>query len=114
MKMAGTMTHPHYTPPLSLTEIALMLNRLIDYVFGIVYGLTLFRFGLEFFGANEFNLFKRTLDRLTDPFVGPFLGLFDDPASPRTSLFLSYFIAFCVFAFVQTAIRGLLRLFWRR
>lgn len=112
--MAGTMASPHHVPPISLTEIALFLNRIIDYVFGLVYGLTLFRFALEFFGANEFNLFKRTLDRITDPFVGPFLGLFDDPASPRASLFLSYFIAIIVFAFVQTAFRGLLKLFWRR
>lgn len=80
----------------------------------VLHGVTLFRFVLEFFHVNEGNAFMRLLDRISVPFVRPFLGLFENPANPRLAMTFSYLVAVIVFLFVQALIRGLLRLFWDR
>ncbi len=109
-----TIHHTSSSQPLSSAEIFLFLSRIVDYLFGIVYGIMAFRLTLELFNASESNPFKAALNWLSDPFVGPFIGLFEYPFSPRWALAFSYFVAFCVLLFIEAVIKGFLRLFWMK
>jgi uncharacterized protein YggT (Ycf19 family) len=70
--------------------------------------------GLELLGARQSSGFKRFLDTVTTPILGPFRGLLPDPAVGSLQLMLSYVAAFAVYVIIHQAVKRLLRLFAER
>jgi uncharacterized protein YggT (Ycf19 family) len=85
-----------------------------QYVFFVIYGLIGLEITLELFGARQASGFKRFLDTVTWPLLGPFRGLMPDPAVGSMQLMLSYVVALVVYVLLHMALNGLLRLFAQR
>jgi len=85
-----------------------------EYVFYLIYGLIGLEIALELFGARQASGFKRFLDTVTFPLLGPFRGLMPDPAMGSMQLMLSYVVALVVYVLLHMAFNGLLRLFAQR
>jgi|ERR1041384_814820 uncharacterized protein YggT (Ycf19 family) len=86
------------------------ISQVVDYIFYVIYGLISLEIVLDLLGARESNAFNRFVERVTQPLLGPFRGLFADPSSGRFQLRLSYIIALVVYILLHLAINGLLRL----
>lgn len=86
------------------------VSQIVDYIFYVIYGLITLEIVLDLLGARETNTFNRIVERVTQPLLGLFRGLIDDPASGRFQLKLSYVIALIVYVLLHLAINGLLRL----
>lgn len=90
------------------------VSQVVDYVFFVLYGLIGLEIALDLFGARQGSSFKRFLDALTLPALGPFRGLMHDPALGAIQFMFSYVVAMAVYALLHCALNGLLRLFARR
>lgn len=90
------------------------VSQVVDYAFYLIYGLIGLEVVLELFGARQAAGFKRFLDLVTTPLLGPFRGLMPDPAVGSLQLMLSYVVALIVYFLVHRALLGLLRLFVER
>jgi uncharacterized protein YggT (Ycf19 family) len=86
-------------------------QQVIGYLFYLVYSLIILQIVLELLAARPESGFKRFLDAVTAPLLGPFEGLMDDPSYAGYTLRFSYITALLVYALLQAAIRGLLRFF---
>jgi len=80
----------------------------------VIYGLIGLEIVLELFGARQASGFKRFLDAVTLPLLGPFRGLMPDPAVGSMQLMLSYIVALGVYSLLHMALNGVLRLFAQR
>jgi uncharacterized protein YggT (Ycf19 family) len=87
------------------------LSQVVDYVFYVIYGLIGLEVALELLGARQSNAFKRFLDLITTPLLGPFRGLMPDPSVGSLQLMLSYLAGLLVYFLLHRAVLGLLRLF---
>lgn len=90
------------------------VSQVADYAFFLIYGLIGLEIVLELFGARQASGFKRFLDTVTSPLLGPFRGLMPDPAVGSMQLMLSYIVALVVYVLLHMAVNGLLRLFAQR
>ena len=90
------------------------VSQVGEYVFYVIYGLIGLEIVLELFGARQASGFKRFLDLITTPLLGPFRGLMPDPAVGSLQLMLSYLAALLVYFLLHRAVLGLLRLFVER
>jgi uncharacterized protein YggT (Ycf19 family) len=90
------------------------VSQVGDYVFYLIYGLIGLEIVLQLFGARQASGFKRLLDVVTLPVLGPFRGLMPDPAVGAMRLMLSYVVALVVYVLLHLAFNGLLRLFAQR
>ena len=90
------------------------LSQVVDYVFYVAYGLIGLEVLLELVGARQSSGFKRFLDLITTPLLGPFRGLMPDPTVGSLQLMLSYLAALLVYFLLHRAVLGLLRLFVER
>jgi len=90
------------------------ISQVGGYVFSVIYGLIGLEIALQLFGARHTNAFKRLLDAVTYPVLGPFRGLMPDPAVGSMQLMLSYVAALVVYALLHMAFNGLLRVFAQR
>ena len=90
------------------------VSQVVDYAFFVVYGLIGFEIVLDLFGARQASVFKRFLDALTWPVLGPFRGLMRDPAVGSMQLMLSYVVALAAYVLLHWALNGFLRLFAQR
>jgi uncharacterized protein YggT (Ycf19 family) len=90
------------------------VSQLVDYVFFLVYSLVGLEIGLELFGARQSSGFKRFLDTVTAPLLGPFRGLMPDPALGSLQLMMSYIVALFVYVLLHRALNRLLRLLANR
>lgn len=86
-------------------------SQFVDYGFFLIYGVIGLEIVLELLGARQSSGFKRFLDALTSPLLGPFKGLMPDPAVGSMQLMLSYVVALVVYMLVHLAVNGLLRMF---
>src|SRR2546422_9114743 len=86
------------------------ISQVVDYLFGLVYGLLGLLIALELMGARQSSGFKQFLDAVTYPLVAPFKGLMPDPRVGNFQLMLSYVIGLIVYGLIHLAIRGLIRL----
>jgi uncharacterized protein YggT (Ycf19 family) len=86
----------------------------VAYVFFVIYGLIGLEIVLELFGARQASGFKRFLDTVTLPLLGPFRGLMPDPAVGSMQFMLSYVVALVVYVLLHMALNGILRLFAER
>jgi uncharacterized protein YggT (Ycf19 family) len=90
------------------------VSQVVDYAFYVIYGLIGLEFALELFGAHHASAFKRFLDAITFPVLGPFRGLMSDPGVGSVRLMLSYVVALVVYVLLHLAVNGFLRLFAQR
>jgi uncharacterized protein YggT (Ycf19 family) len=90
------------------------VSQFVDYFFFLIYSLIGLEIGLELLGARQSSGFKRFLDTVTTPILGPFRGLLPDPAVGSLQLMLSYVAAFAVYVIIHQAVKRLLRLFAER
>lgn len=90
------------------------VSQVGEYVFFVIYGLIGLEIVLELFGARQTSGFKRFLDAVTLPLLGPFRGLMPDPAVGSMQLMLSYIVALGVYSLLHMALNGVLRLFAQR
>jgi uncharacterized protein YggT (Ycf19 family) len=86
------------------------ISQVVNYVFGLIYGLIGLLIALDLMGARESSGFKQLINLLTAPFLAPFRGLMPDPRVGNFRLMISYIIGLIVYALLHLAIRGLLRL----
>jgi uncharacterized protein YggT (Ycf19 family) len=87
------------------------VSQVVDYVFYLIYGLIGLEVLLELLGARQSSGFKRFLDLITTPILGPFRGLMPDPSVGSLQLMLSYLAGLLVYFLLHRAVLGLLRLF---
>ena len=80
----------------------------------MIYGLIGLEIVLELLGARQASAFKRFLDAVTLPVLGPFRGLMSDPAVGSMQLMLSYVVALVAYVLLHWAVNGFLRLFAQR
>jgi len=90
------------------------VSQVGEYVFFLIYGLIGLEIVLELFGARQASGFKRFLDAVTSPLLGPFRSVMPDPAVGSMQLMLSYIVALAVYILLHLALNGLLRLFAQR
>jgi uncharacterized protein YggT (Ycf19 family) len=90
------------------------VSQFVDYAFFLIYGLVGLEIVLELFGARQSSGFKRFLDAVTTPLLGPFRGLMPDPAVGSMQLMLSYIVALVVYVLLHQAVRRFLRLLAER
>ncbi len=77
---APVETHEHVSPAATL---ALVLTRLVYTAFGVLEVLVFVRFIPER-NANPANGVVATIDAITEPLVGPFIGIFSVPRGAVT------------------------------
>src|SRR5262249_5660566 len=90
------------------------VSQVVDYVFFLIFSLIGLEIVLDLFGARQSSGFKRFLDHVTRPFLGPFRGLMPDPALGPMQLMLSYIVALVVYLLLHQAVKRLLRLLAHR
>ncbi len=78
---APVETHEHVSPAATL---ALVLTRLVYTAFGVLEVLVFVRFILKLGDANPANGVVATIDAITEPLVGPFIGTFSVPRGAVT------------------------------
>ncbi|HEX8968396.1 MAG TPA: YggT family protein [Chloroflexota bacterium] len=88
---------------------AYRMTQLVYWVFGLVEGLILIRAVLKALGANPAAGFAQLIYGLTAPLVGPFVGLFNNPAYQGSVLELSSIVALIVYGLLAWLIA---RLVW--
>jgi uncharacterized protein YggT (Ycf19 family) len=86
------------------------ISQVIDYLFGLIYGIIGLEIVLEMLGARDSSGFKRFLDMLAAPLLAPFRGLMPDPSIGHFHFMLSYIIGMVIYLLLHLAVNGLLRL----
>jgi len=89
------------------------IDRVVDYLFGVLYMLLLVRFALVFFDARTGAGFFQIIRALTDVFYAPFKGLFATATIERGHLEWPLLVAVLAYMALHAGIRGLLRLLAR-
>jgi uncharacterized protein YggT (Ycf19 family) len=91
------------------------VSQVVDYLFGLLYGLLAIRLVLELIAARSSNGFVQFIDAVTNPFYSLFRGIVASPtAEGGFTLALPIIIAIIVYALLHAAIRGLLRMLVHR
>jgi hypothetical protein len=95
------------------TTFALQLERIVDYLFGVLYVALLVRLALEFFGAHEsgFVAFVRGVTRV---FYDPFRGMFaTTTVDGQHFLVWPLIVALLAYMVLHAVVRALLRTMMR-
>jgi uncharacterized protein YggT (Ycf19 family) len=91
-------------------EAVILVSRLLDYLFGLLYTLLAIRLVLELIGARRGAGFFELIVSLTSPFYAPFRGIVAsntiDGAHPIVWPLVIAIVAYMV---LHAALRGLLR-----
>lgn len=93
---------------------AARVSQVVDYIFFVIYGLIGLEIFLEALGARDTSGFKRFMDAITAPLLGPFNRLLPDLGGGRFQLRLSDIAALIVYLLLHLGINGLLRLVAQR
>ena len=108
------MENTHYTDKgyaARTVRVLSRVNSIVDYLFCLLYGLVGLEIVLDLAGARESSGFKQFLNHLTQPFLGPFAGIFTDPVfREHYRLRVSYMVALGVYLLLHVAVYGLIRL----
>lgn len=89
-------------------------SQVVDYLFGILYGLLAIRLVLALIAANSGNGFVQFISAVTDPFYALFRDIVASPASGGYTLVVPIIIAIVVYGLLHMAIKGLLRMLVHR
>lgn len=93
---------------------AARVSQIVDYIFFVIYSLIGLEIFLEALGARDSNAFKRFMDGITAPLLGPFNRLLPDLGGGRFQLRLSDIAALLVYLLLHLGINGLLRIVAQR
>jgi uncharacterized protein YggT (Ycf19 family) len=89
-------------PRLSLID---RTGQFVDYFFCLGYGMIVLQIMLDLGGAHNESGFKKFLNTMTYPLLGPFEGIFPDPVLyNRFHIRVSYFVALIVYSLVHLAV----------
>ncbi len=87
------------------------LRQVVNYLFWLTYGAIGLQILLELAGASNKSGFRKFLNVLIHPFLGPFEGLFPDLLfDGRFRVRISYLVALGIYLLVQAAVYGLIHL----
>jgi uncharacterized protein YggT (Ycf19 family) len=90
-------------------------SGVIDYVFGVIYGLLAIRLVLALVAARSGNAFVQFIERVTDPFYSMFRGIVPNVAIDGSyTLVVPIIIAIVAYALLHAAINGFLRMIANR
>lgn len=90
-------------------------SGVIDYIFGLIYGLLAIRLVLAMVAARSNNGFVRLIETITNPFYGMFRGIVPSPSvDGGFTLALPIIVAIVVYALLHAAINGFLRMIANR
>jgi hypothetical protein len=87
---------------------AFRVTQLVYWIFGLVEGLILIRMVLKALGANPSAGFAQFIYGLSEPLIGPFVGLFQNPAYQNSVLELGSIVALIVYGLLAWLIGKLL------
>ena len=96
---------------LARAKKAARTSQVVDYAFGLIYGIVGLVFLLDLVGARDASGFMHFLNALSAPLLVPFKGLMPDPRAGSFQLRLSYLVALLVYGLAHLAVRGFFRLF---
>jgi len=109
------MNHPSYSDNEFMAKTPRILSRIrsaVNYLFCLLYGLIGLEIVLDLAGARDSSGFKQFLNTITQPFLGPFAGLFTDPLfRDRYRLRVSYMVGMLIYSLLHLAVYGLVHLF---
>jgi uncharacterized protein YggT (Ycf19 family) len=93
-------------------EVYRVITGIVDFAFGILYGLLCIRLLLDFFGARQEAGFVQFIRSCTAYFYAPFRGMFASEATLNGGhvIVWSLVVAVVVYMVLHAGIRGLLRL----
>jgi hypothetical protein len=90
-------------------------SQVVDYIFGLIYGLLAIRLVLAMVAARSNNGFVNLIDTITNPFYAMFKGIVPSPSvDGGFTLALPIIIALVVYALLHAAINGFLRMIANR
>jgi len=91
------------------------VSQVIDYLFGLLYGLLAIRLVLALLAARSGNGFVQFIVGVTNPFYSPFEGIVSSPSvEGGHTLVVPLIIALIAYALLHAAINGMLRMFVHR
>jgi uncharacterized protein YggT (Ycf19 family) len=92
-------------------DIFLRTERILDYLFGLLYSLLAIRLVLELIGARRSAGFVQLIGAVTSPFYAPFRGIVaNDTLDGTHPIVWPLVIAIVAYVLLHAGIRGLLRL----
>ncbi len=92
-------------------RVTARISQVVDYAFGLLYGLLAIRLVLLMLAANSSNGFVQFIDTVTNPFYALFRGITGSPTvEGGYTLAVPIIIAIVVYALLHAAINGLLRM----
>lgn len=89
---------------------AVVAQRIVYYVGGVLIALLITRFVLQLLGANDANGFVDFIYAISGVFVAPFYGIFGEPVVGRAQFESSSLVAIIVYGLVTIGIAKLLAL----
>jgi YggT family protein len=89
------------------------ISELLDYLFGLLYGLLLVRFVLDLLNARPGAGFVRFIRDLTNPFYAPFKGIVANGAVEGARIVWPLVVAVIAYVLLHATIRGFFRLVTR-
>lgn len=87
------------------------VSRGVDYAFYLLYGLIGLEINLQLLGTSGWGGFKRFIDTVTIPILGPFHAMLPDFGIGFLDVPLSYIMALAAYLMLHLALHGLLQLF---
>ncbi len=99
--------------PSSKARTLALVARVLDYAFGLVYGILAIRLVLELINARRSAGFYQFIASVTDPFYGPFKSIVGTDTIDGAHVVWPLVIAIAAYMVLHAAIRGLLHLVGR-
>ncbi len=109
----GPSFRRHVRRGLTRFEVVSRVARVIDYLFGILYGLLAVRFVLEVMRARRDVGFFEFIRDLTNFFYAPFNGIVPTDTVDGVRVVWPLVVAVFAYALLHAVVRGLLRLLAR-
>jgi uncharacterized protein YggT (Ycf19 family) len=91
----------------------LLLGRILDFLFALLYALLVVRFALELINAARDAGFVRFIHALSEPFFAPFRGIVADTVIDGHRVVWSLVVALIAYVIGHALLRALLRVVTR-
>ena len=92
-------------------SLIVRVRQFVDYLFCVGYGIIGLQIMLDLAGAHNDSGFKRFLNKVTYPLLGPFEGIFPDPVLyNHFHIRISYCVALFVYSLIHLAVYYFFRL----
>jgi YggT family protein len=98
------------SPRLRRAIVVARIARILDYLFGLLYGLLAVRLVLDLMNARPRAGFVQLIRSVTDPFYGPFKGIVSTNSIEGVYVVWPLVVAIVAYLLLHAAIRGALRL----